>query len=1041
MSQNVQKPSTGGEMPRHWDDDEVDHFITSEAHTAKKTPEQFRETHVDIDRIYADTLTPLGISGDFVTQEDVLNSITASTVGGPDSDDDPDPNRIFIVRGEPGSGKSQLCEWTKYQINGYGEDDEGIEDYVALHVSRSQTRMDQIIDVLTDPLEVDPDVQNIDDLDPDDAASAIVEYMRGIWSTDHFSDEEVRELTEKRGDKSDLRSIFAKNIQEYQEALESRDENPDFNLLTRSDFRDFRLQMSFSGKLTENKDLLYSVLKNEAHEYLSRNLVGDFKEQLQEYSELYQEKGIRPVLICEDLTTFSVLKEQLLDHIFELSSSHYDIVLGWTIGWEQDNIDDAMTRSDAATYMKGRSEGYLTMTDENGEAYFLDDDASVELTRSYLNAIKRHSSADAAPGNLEDAFDGLYPFNERFIHVAYRQLNDEGSNRKTPRLLLLRVVKHCLKSTLPPYEAMKSNSFVDRPMLDIDSEYRPVHQDISRWYGVSKKGGVGVQKDIFEAFDVSPPNENVEESGEYIIFEKGQWSGLEKKINPDLDEREVKSDNDTEDSEEEDSDEAQESDESEESKESDETEEEQDSGSELTEEQREKRRKVQEFQDWVTNGEEYPSSDTLHDGAVEALERWHEPTRLGNPNASTRYTGGIYYTSGDEIPVSIQGDQQRQANIDIELEWGPEHADLYTPMLEYGLFGTFEPTDTNFDQLRAWADTNVAQFKREMREEIEDALPPELDIEKTLVLAQFFLINAADGVEEGDLSTELLFREYDANCDYENPIGEHFDRDSAFGQAFNGLATKSSDVSDLVEGFFLLKEKVVDYSRLSEARREVASNFEDYVDAAMMIDGAELPAAYKVGTTRRQAGTSLGTYEKSNDEKVTGLLDRISNYAAELQRLTAEEDASHIQEALGPVERWYDSSHTVNDLAGWFETLHKCAGAMDVPIKSSYEDAYETLTESPEKVKLTAFQEDVERFQNMDGVDGVTLIARLHDFARSQHEQAAWEIYEALDSLIDDLQDQEHSTGVDLEHRVKQLSEFTEYEQKRQEVTDITENL
>ncbi|TKX37020.1 hypothetical protein EXE51_08045 [Halorubrum sp. CGM5_25_10-8B] len=1041
MSQNVQKPSTGGEMPRHWDDDEVDHFITSEAHTAKKTPEQFRETHVDIDRIYADTLTPLGISGDFVTQEDVLNSITASTVGGPDSDNDPDPNRIFIVRGEPGSGKSQFCEWTKYQINGYGEDDEGIEDYVALHVSRSQTRMDQIIEVLTEPLDVDRDVRNIEGSDPYELAEPIVGLLRGYWSTDLLTDEELRELTEERSDGPDLRDIFAKNIQEYQDALNTRDKNPDFSLLTRKDYREIHLSLDFGDKLREEKELIFPALKNQAHEYLSKNLVGDFKEQLQEYSELYQEKGIRPVLICEDLTTFSVLKEQLLDHIFELSSSHYDIVLGWTIGWEQENIDDAMTRSDAATYMKGRSEGYLTMTDENGEAYFLDDDASVELTRSYLNAIKRHSSADAAPDNVEDAFDGLYPFNERFVHVAYRQLNDEGSGRKTPRLLLLRVVKHCLKSTLPPYEAMKSNSFVDRPMLDIGSEYQQVHQDISRWYGVSKKGGVGVQKGIFEAFDVTPPGKNVEESGEYIIFEKGQWSGLEKKINPDLDEREVKSDDDAEDGGEEDGDEAQESGETEESKERDETEEEQGSESDLTEEQREKRRKVQEFQDWVTNGEEYPSSDTLHEGAVEALERWHEPTRLGNPNASTRYTGGIYYTSGDEIPVSIQGDQQRQASIDIELEWGAEHANLYTSMLEYGLFGTFDSTDTNFDQLRAWADNNVAQFKREMREEIEDALPSELDIEKTLVLAQFFLINAADGVEEDDLSTELLFRDYDTDCDYENPVGEHFDKNTAFGQAFSGLATKNSDVSDLVEGFFLLKEKVVDYNRLSEARREVTSNFEDYVDAAMMIDGAELPAAYKVGTTRRQAGTSLGTYKKSNDEKITGLLDRISNYAAELQRLTTEEDASHIQETLEPVERWYDSSHTVNDLAGWFETLHKCAGAMDVPIKSSYEDAYETLTESREKVKLTDFQEDVERFQNMDDVDGVTLIVRLHDFARSQHEQAAWEIYEALDSLIDDLQDQEHSTGVDLEHRVRQLSEFTEYEQKRQEITDITENL
>jgi len=99
----------------------------------------------------------------------------------------------------------------------------------------------------------------------------------------------------------------------------------------------------------------------------------------------------------------------------------------------------------------------------------------------------------------------------------------------------------------------------------------------------------------------------------------------------------------------------------------------------------------------VTSGEEYPSSDTLHDGAVEVLERWHNPTRLANPNASTRSASAIFYARGDSIPVSIQGDQQRQSNIDIELEWGQEYADLYTPMLEYGLFGMFDTTDTNFD--------------------------------------------------------------------------------------------------------------------------------------------------------------------------------------------------------------------------------------------------------------------------------------------------------------------------------------------------------
>lgn len=1025
MSNSIQNPSTPDEMNRYWDGDEVDHFITSEAHTATKTPEQFRETHVDIDRIYADTLTPIGVSGDFVTQEDILESITASKLD--------DPNRIFIVRGEPGSGKSQLCEWTKYQINGYGDDDDGVEDYVALHVSRSQTRMDQIINVLTNPLDVDPNVQNIDDLDPQDAASAIVEYMRGIWSTEHFTDPEVRELTEKRSGQSDLRAIFAKNIQEYQDALETRDEHPDFNLLTRSDFRDLRLQVSFSDKLNDNKDLLYSVLKNEAHEYLSRNLVGDFKEQLQEYSQRYQEQGIRPVLICEDLTTFSVLKEQLLDHIFELGSSHYDIVLGWTIGWEQDNIDDAMARSDAATYMKGRSEGYLTMTNENGEAYFLDDDASVELTRSYLDAIKRHSDDLDSPEGVEEAFDGLYPFNERFVHVAYRQLNDEGSDRKTPRLLLLRVVKHCLKSTWRPYEAMKSNSFVDTPTFEVDMEYDQIYQDVSRWYGVPVEDGIGIKTAIFEAFGIEIPDADIAPvKGEYVVFDKGKGSAVIDKIkNPPTPDHKVETADD-EDEDDEDTDKG-----GQEDDESEETEEDDDEVTvieepELSEEERERQRKFQEYQDWVNSGEEYPSSDTLHDGAVEVLERWHNPTRLANPNASTRSASAIFYARGDGIPVSIQGDQQRQANIDIELEWGPEHADLYTPMIEYGLFEMFDTTDTNFDQLRAWADTNVAQFKQDMRKEIEACLPEGLTIEKTLVLGQFFLINAAKGktIEDSNLPAGLVFEEYEHDRPYGKPIVDEFDHDSAFGEAFNRLGKSSTVIRDLLEGFFLLKSNVVDYERLAEARRDIASDFQTYVDDAMMIDPDDLPDAYKIGSTRNQANT-----------KVSTLLSRISDYAAELQRLTADEDASHIENALKPVERWYDSSHTVEDLRDWFESLYSCAGTLDVTMGESYEEALSTLTESPEEVKLTAFGDDVDAFQQMDGTTGPMLISLLHDFARSRHEQEAWKIYEAFDSLISDLQEEEHSTGADLEHRIKELTEYSEYEQKRQEVMGITEDL
>jgi hypothetical protein len=319
-----------------------------------------------------------------------------------------------------------------------------------------------------------------------------------------------------------------------------------------------------------------------------------------------------------------------------------------------------------------------------------------------------------------------------------------------------------------------------------------------------------------------------------------------------------------------------------------------------------------------------------------------------------------------------------------------------------------------------------------MREEIEDCLPPELNIEKTLILAQFFLINAARGaeIEDKGIPKKIIFEEYNLDQPYGKPVTDNFSPSSAFRTAFNGLAhSYSGSIKKLIRGFFLLKSNVIDYDRLSEARYEVADDLQTHVDAALAIDAADMPSAYKIGTTRNSA-----------DKKLSSLLESVSDYAAELDRLSVEEDASHIQEAMEPIEKWYDSKHTIDDLAEWFKKLYKCAGVLDVTMKSSYDEVYSMLNDSPEDVSLTGFREDIESFQNIDE-RGVGLIARLHDFARSQHQQDAWEIYEAFDSLISDLQEQDHKSSAEVESLIKELEQYSNYEEKRQNVLSTVEGL
>ncbi|MEA5386767.1 hypothetical protein VB779_06680 [Haloarculaceae archaeon H-GB11] len=61
------------------------------------------------------------------------------------------------------------------------------------------------------------------------------------------------------------------------------------------------------------------------------------------------------------MTTFTVLKDDLLDHIFQLGDgggemeSGFDVVLGYTTGWESEKADDALMTGDLS-YMRQRAE-------------------------------------------------------------------------------------------------------------------------------------------------------------------------------------------------------------------------------------------------------------------------------------------------------------------------------------------------------------------------------------------------------------------------------------------------------------------------------------------------------------------------------------------------------------------------------------------------------------------------------------------------------------------------------------------------------------
>ncbi len=494
-------------MPKIWDDAVVRDYLTPEAH--QKSREQFLKTHIDIDKIRADYLFPHEGTDEFVTQEEFRDAILKSEIR--------DDNRIFILRGETGSGKSQLCQWLEYQIG--ADQTEGDETHVALHVSRSKTGIGDILDIISGPIDSDVSVNNVSGLNPEKVAEAMVSNLRAYGTKmERFTEDEIEKLTADRTKSTDLRTILEKNIEAYQDSAASEGEKRISDLITKKDYRD--LSVAAFGT-TLGVDSLFPALQSYVHENLSWNLgVEDFQGKLEELSEEYTERGLRPVLICEDLTTFTVLKEQLLDHIFQLDSGHYDVVLGWTSGWEKDNLSRALgTSQGISTYMEDRAEGYLSTTDGKGRAYFLDDDITIELARKYMTTIVEESDTnDSLSEPVLEAFDQLYPFNETFIDEAYNHLIQDGNQRRTPRLLLMRVIRECLSSTVPPFEAIDDNPYMEPFPSTVDLTYPNEFQLLGKWYGnPTTDRRLKVRREIPETFDLSLTD--IESDNDWVYFQ------------------------------------------------------------------------------------------------------------------------------------------------------------------------------------------------------------------------------------------------------------------------------------------------------------------------------------------------------------------------------------------------------------------------------------------------------------------------------------------------------------------------------------------
>ncbi|MEI7772840.1 MAG: ATP-binding protein, partial [Chloroflexales bacterium] len=392
-----------------------------------KARDLFLRTHRPFRQIRVDLCKEADLAGRFIDEEQVYNLITAGSL---DAD-----NRLFFIVGEAGAGKSELCQWLEYRAEPARR--------LAIHIPRSMTSAAHVAALLRRALglagapllrrtPVATQARHVA------LSAAVLLYEQGDPSLAPTSAwEALLDSTATRAAIAEHLTAAARGESGHQllPAPEAIGPQP--------------------GLSAEALTASWPALRRLVAQALEQALwLGDLRDTLAQIARAAVASGVRPLLLLEDVTAFRVLGDRLLDYLLDLTSGHFDAVIGVTTGFERTQLAGATLAGDL-THVHHRLRARLVLTDDLGRAYGLDDEV-VDLARGYLGAI-RGDLADPALAACDDAFGpGLYPFTETALRRAFAALHEEGSPRQTPRLFLEHVLGAALLSPsrrLPPWIA------------------------------------------------------------------------------------------------------------------------------------------------------------------------------------------------------------------------------------------------------------------------------------------------------------------------------------------------------------------------------------------------------------------------------------------------------------------------------------------------------------------------------------------------------------------------------------------------------------
>jgi hypothetical protein len=291
-------------------------------------------------------------------------------------------NRVFVLYGAAGSGKSELMRWLQLQI---AERDENRSD-VALRIARTDLDILQIARRFKQRF-LDTSFEELTELRWQEcrnkprtlAKVLLLTALERLLDADEVINFLYYQLIDVVQD--NFEKWFIQNDTDLSQLAQ-------LDLISQEDFARIKAEMSLKV------DIEYETLRYRLMQVFQEQLLESFQFPvvLREISyKVYRERGLRPILLIDDLVqSISLFATDLLDYFMTLEEGNWDVVIGITPNALESSArgKELLRRINYLDTIDDRVKK-LWLSDEYGsQSFFLNEENCLDYVRRYLSEYK-----------------------------------------------------------------------------------------------------------------------------------------------------------------------------------------------------------------------------------------------------------------------------------------------------------------------------------------------------------------------------------------------------------------------------------------------------------------------------------------------------------------------------------------------------------------------------------------------------------------------------------------------------------------------------